>query len=291
VTPLVPIPTDLAPGDVGSASFDWTGFELRRIRSTQDPLFRVGYDALWRQFGRLNEMEQESVLDERFGWDPARPAEGYALLYEMILVRRDERVAGVRDHVAIAHRSSAGGAGGGSRATVFLSHNLVVPEFRRTGLAGWLRALPVQAARACLSAAGMPMDAPITLVGEMDPIQRASTDAGGESEVLVRLRAYEKAGFLKLDPAQVAYEQPDFRDPAKIDASGGPCPIPMSLLVRRVGLERESVVSGREVRELVEALYHMYGRAFRRRDMAPLYEQLGSYPADDAEVRLVRPTV
>jgi hypothetical protein len=166
---------------------------------------------------------------------------------------------------------------------VFLSHNLVAPAFRRSGLAGWMRAFPVQTARACLAAAGLPADGPVTLAAEMEPLVPDSPD-----DVLVRLKAYEKAGFRKV--GQIAYEQPDFRPPDVIDATGGPRPLPMSLIVRRVGREHETTITGGEVRDVVESLYHMYGRAFRAQDMAGVYERLKAYPPRDAVVPLVSPT-
>jgi hypothetical protein len=281
VTDAAPSPADLAPGDAKSGSMDWTPFEIHRIRSTRDPLFDIAYQALWDEFGAAHEMEQRDVLERRFAWDAARPTDGYALLYEMILVRlRDKgQLAAVRDHVVIARADPTSPP----RAVVFLSHNLVAPEFRRSGLAGWMRAFPVQTARACLAAAALPADAPITLVGEMEPLT-----PDGPTGVLVRLKAYEKAGFRKV--GRIAYEQPDFRSPAAIDATGGPRPLPMNLLVRRVGREHETTITGGEVRDVVELLYHMYARAFRARDMAGSYERLAAYPPRDAEVPLVLPT-
>ena len=59
------------------------------------------------------------------------------------------------------------------------------------------------------------------------------------------------------------YHQPDFRAPHEIDATGGPRPLPFQLIVRRVGREHEQTISGAEVRQLVEALYAIYGAQFR----------------------------
>ncbi|MFY8215592.1 MAG: hypothetical protein ACOVMP_03220, partial [Chthoniobacterales bacterium] len=154
----------------------------------------------------------------------------------------------------------------------------------RSGIAGWLRALPVQAARSCMMATALPPDHPVSLVAEMeaaDPDDLART---------TRLTAYEKAGYWKIDPSRIHYLQPDFRPPDVIDASGGPSPVPLCLLVRRVGQESERTISGLQVREIAEALYQMYAVEFRPQDMAPLFESLNDYPPADCTIDLVPPT-
>lgn len=270
------LPSDLAPGDRKSLDHDWSGVDLHRIQSADDPLFDSAFGALWAEFGRLGEVEQANVLAERLRWDGRSIHHGCALRYRLMLVTSQGRFAAVRDHTAIVQPGRRG-------ACVHLSHNLVAPDWRRTGLAGWLRALPIQTARRCLEAQGRPADEPITLVGEMehpDPAHPAS---------MVRLTAYEKAGFRKVDPAAVPYLQPDFHSPEEIDFSGVQ-PIPMTLIVRRVGREHEETISGSEARALAEALYRMYATGFREKDMAPLFASVESYPATDARVRLLRPT-
>ena len=129
-----------------------------------------------------------------------------------MLLKSQGKLAAVRDHTAIVRS-------GQEEAIVHLSHNLIAPEWRRSGLAGWLRALPIQSARNCLAEQGRSLDSPIILVGEMktlDPADPAS---------YTRLKAYEKAGYLLIDPRRVPYLQPDFRAPAEIDLTGGarPC--------------------------------------------------------------------
>ena len=173
---------------------------------------------------------------------------------------------------------------GKSHAVVHLSHVLVDPAWRRTGVTGWLRAWPLQTARAGLAAAGLSTNSPITLVAEMEHLDPQFPNR------LIRLKAYEKAGFRKVDPSVVPYVQPDFRPPGDIDASGGPRPLPFSLIVRRVGREPEAEVSGAEIRELVECLYHMYGAGFREQDMAVAWQNLRDYPGDEAMVPLIVPT-
>ncbi len=234
---------DLAPGDRKSADLDLALWQIDRVQSIEHPLFEVAYGALWDAFGSKREMESRAVLAGRF----ALPL---GMLYELILVRRDGRFAAVRDHTAMAVDGEV---------VVHLSHNLVAPEWRRSGLAGWLRALPLSAARRCGRANQLGRECPVTLVGEME--------YGEQPENLVRLRAYEKAGFRKVDPAAVSYFQPDFRPPGEIDAVGGAQPLPFQLVIRQVGRESEDSIATGRVRKFIGALYALYGAQFRPCDM------------------------
>jgi hypothetical protein len=245
---------DLAPGDSKSAALDLALFEIACIRSTSDPLFEPAYARLWEEFGAKDEMERRETLDLRFRLAPR-------LLYEMVLIRRNGEFVAVRDHSAILTRD-------GAHAVVHLSHNLVAPASRRTGLAGWLRALPIATA----------------LVAEMEYPQP------GDPARLVRLQAYERAGFLKLDPALVGYHQPDFRASEVIDATGGARPLPFQLVIRRVGREHERVISGDEARTLVQAIYDIYRPQFRPADLAHPLLTLDTYPIDHTLIPLLPPT-
>lgn len=275
MAPFSMIPADLAPGDLRSREFDLSQLEIARVSSLADPLFEIAYGRLWEQFGAAHEVETREVLGRRLAWDPARVVEGFALRYDLVLARRGGEVAAVRDHTAIADAAGA---------VVHLSHLLVDPAWRRGGLAGWMRALPIQTARGCLAAGGFRPDLPITLVAEME-----YPDGLDESRD-IRLRAYERAGFRKIDPAAVAYLQPDFRPFEVIDASGGAQPLPFQLLLRRVGREGESDVSGAEVRAIVERLYRIYAQEFRAADMQAVWPRVGLLPAADARIALVAPT-
>ena len=261
-------PADLAPGDAKSATLDLSAYRIDRIRGTDDPLFETAYSPLWAEFGAKDEMELRETLDRRFRLAPR-------ILYEMVLVRRAGEFAAVRDHTATV-------ADGG--AVVHLSHNLVAPVARRTGLAGWLRAWPIQTARECLAANGEPPDAPVTLVAEME------YPAAEDPARAIRQVAYGKAGFRKIDPAAVAYHQPDFRAPDVIDATGGARPLPFQLVVRRVGREDARTISGREVRGLVSAIHGIYAPQFRPADLAHPLLSLDRLPADDDMIDLLPPT-
>jgi hypothetical protein len=262
--------SDLAPGDRKSAALDLSLFEITRIRSVNDPYFDFAYDRLWEEFSPKDSMELRETLDQRFRLAPR-------LLYEMMLLRREGQFVAVRDHSAIVTRD-------GTLAVVHLSHNLVAPAARRTGLAGWLRALPIATARECLAAQTAPAHTPITLVAEMEYLHP------DEPEGLYRLLAYERAGFLKIDPSLVRYHQPDFRAPEVIDATGGPRPLPFQLIIRRVGREDERAISGHETRALVQALYDIYGPQFRPADFAHPLLSLDSYPDQHTLVPLLPPT-
>jgi hypothetical protein len=165
---------------------------------------------------------------------------------------------------------------------VHLSHALVVPEARRTGLAAWLRALPLHTARRCGAAAGASA-APAVLVAEME-----APDAGDPSTG-VRLRSYERAGFSKIDPARARYAQPDFRPP-EVLASEAPRPLPFSLIVRRVGREEEMAMEASEVAALVASLYGVYAAHVPEHALAPLRADARRWTAGPEPFALVPPT-
>jgi GNAT superfamily N-acetyltransferase len=269
-------PGDRAPGDRGVLAADWTDFTVDSVRSREDPAFEEGYRRLWTEFGPKAEMESRDVIGARLAWDPCRPEVGCALLYEMLVVRRRGEVVAVRDHTAILRRGAAA-------VVVHLSHVLVEPALRGSGLASWLRALPVTTARRCAALAdGGGADVPVTLVAEME------RDDGVTPAVVRRLRSYAKAGFSLVDPARLDYHQPDFRSAAEIDASA--CtPLRLSLVIRRVGREQEHSVAGAEVALLVDALYRMFGVHQRPADMDAARRATGALPDPAEEVALLVP--
>jgi hypothetical protein len=271
------IPSDLAPGDKKSLEGDWSSMKLRRVQSPDDPDFDVAFGALWAEFGSRSEVEQPTVLSRRLRWNGHKLVQGYALRYRLVLLKSQGKVAAVRDHTAIVRS-------GQEEAIVHLSHNLVAPEWRRSGLAGWLRALPIQSARTCLAEQGRSLDSPIILAGEMKSLDPA------DPATYARLKAYENAGYLLIDPRRVPYLQPDFRSPDEIDLTGGVRPLPLVLIVRRVGREGELTISGAEVLRIVEAIYRVYGETFRPRDMAPVLASLENYPAPNEIIDLLPPT-
>lgn len=256
-------PDILAPGDGKSLALDPSSFTWTQILSADDPAFERAYSALWSEFGAAHEMESREVIAARFG----------ALSYEMLLVEKDGVFCAVRDHTAVWCDGEV---------VVHLSHALVAPEQRRSGLAGWLRGAPVIAARRLAASHGVP-DAPITLVGEME------YDDGSEPKRSIRLAAYERAGYVKVDPVDVRYFQPDFRHAGLIDAAGGSIPLPFQLIIRRVGRENERVIRGADVRRLISAIYTIYSAQFRQIEMQHPLLSMERYPAPDATIALVPP--
>lgn len=192
----------------------------------------------------------------------------------MLLIEKDGTFCAVRDHTAIWMNGEI---------VVHLSHVLVAPDQRRTGLAGWLRAAPIVTARD-LAAANGKAEADITLVGEME------YDDGLDPKRAIRLAAYERAGYLKLDPSAVRFYQPDFRPPTLIDAAGSSDPLPFQLIVLRIGKEHERTVSGAQARQIVRAIYAIYGAQIRATEMNHPLLNIERYPADDAVVSFVLPT-
>jgi hypothetical protein len=261
---------DLAPGDLKAATLDIAHIDLACVRSAHDPLFHEAYTRLWNEFSPGHEMEPREVIEQRFHLGPR-------FLYEMALAHSGGQFLAVRDHTAAMTR-------GGEHVVVHLSHNLVSPHARRTGLAGWMRALPIATARQCLAANHAPPAAHLTLLAEME------YPRNDEPARLIRLQAYERAGFRKIDPQVIPYFQPDFRQPSVIDLAGGPQPLPFQLLVRRVHREHERCIFGAEARQLVETLYDVYHAQFRPADMAHPQLSFDRYPPDDAMIPLVPPT-
>jgi GNAT superfamily N-acetyltransferase len=278
------IQSDLAPGDARASRLDVSGLALRAVASVDDPAFAPAYGFLAETFGPSGALERVDVLAQRFAWPRHAHADGWTLQYELLSISdADGNIAAVRDHTAAV---PPGDAEQTPQVIVHLSHVLVAKRWRRSGLGGWLRALPVQVARDCLRLSGRETDAAaMTLVAEMEEA------APGADERPASLLAYEKAGFRKLDPAQISYVQPDFRAPEEIDRGGGPRPLPFSLVLRQVGREDENEVSGAQARALARALYRIYRDGCRASDLAPLLARVeGDYPPPGKRVRLVPPT-
>jgi hypothetical protein len=270
---------DLAPGDREVAAGDWTQLRVHRIRTPADPDFAAAYDRLFAEFGSRGEMESRAVIRDRLAWDPARPVAGAALAYELLVLRQREEIAGMRDHTAVVRLDPSGRPRPGP-LVVHLSHALVEPAHRGSGLAGWLRALPLQTARRCAAAAGSPATTPIVLVAEMEGPDRARPDR------LPRLRSYEKAGFQKVDPAAAPYAQPDFRS----REGAIPRPIPLALVLRRVGREGEATMPAAEVAGLIDAIYAVYGVHLPAAALDPLRAAARDWTARQPSFRLLPPT-
>ncbi len=284
------LPEDLAPGDRKEAGRDWSDVRVRRVRGGDDPDFSEAYDRLWAEFGPRGEMEARRVIRERLAWDPSRPVgippspslARAALAYELLMLRRSGAIAAVRDHTAVVRLDARARPLAGP-VVVHLSHALVEPAQRGTGLAAWLRALPLQAARRCVAAADCAAGTPVVLVAEMDPPGPA------EPGRLARLRSYERAGFRKLEPEAAPYAQPDFRPP-EVLAGATPQPVPLGLVLRRVGREAEDVMIATEVAAVVEAIYAVYAVHVPAAALDGLRAAAARWTARQPSFRLLPPT-
>jgi GNAT superfamily N-acetyltransferase len=221
------------------------------------------------------------VIAERLAWDPARPVHGARLLYELLVVRQRDTIVALRDHTAVVRVDERGQARAGP-TVVHLSHALVEPAYRGTGLAAWLRALPLDTARRCAAAAGR-TDAPVVLVAEMEHPDTAAPAR------MARLRSYERAGFRKIDPAAAPYAQPDFRAPEAF-ADGGPVAVPLTLIVRPVDAETRDSMTAAEVAAVVESIYAVYGVHVSAGVLDPLRAAARAWTARGSSFRLLPPT-
>jgi GNAT superfamily N-acetyltransferase len=271
---------DLAPGDREAATRDWTQLRVRRIRDVTDPDFAMAYDRLFTEFGPRGEMETRSVIRDRLAWDPARPVGRAALAYELLVLRSGGEIAALRDHTAVMRLDASGASP--APLVVHLSHAFVEPARRGQGLAAWLRALPLQTARRCAAAAGS-VKAPIILVAEMEAPDPS------RPERMPRLRSYERAGFQKVDPAAAPYAQPDFRT---VEATAGALrpPIPLALVLRRVGRENEPAMPAAELAAVVDAIYAVYSVHIPAAALDPLRAAARDWTARHPSFRLLPPT-
>ena len=270
---------DLAPGDRLVSERDWGDVSVRRVAGPADPEFALAYEQLWAEFGARGEMETRRVIGERMAWNPARPVGHHALSYELLVLRRRGALAALRDHTAVVRLDAKQQPLHGP-VVVHLSHAFVVPAERGSGLAAWLRALPLQAARRAAAAAGCPAGAPIVLAAEMEPRDPARPAR------MARLRSYERAGFSLVDPAATPYAQPDFR----VLAGGAADPIPLGLVVRRVGREHEREMPAAEVAAVVDAIYAVYGVHIPAAALGPLRAAAAEWTARTPTFRLLPPT-
>jgi GNAT superfamily N-acetyltransferase len=273
---------DLAPSDRDAAARDQADIRVRRVVSVADPDFALAYERLFSEFGPRGEMETRAVIVDRLAWDPARPVGRAALAYELLVLRRGGAVAALRDHTAVVRLDAKRRPVDGP-LVVHLSHAFVDPAQRGTGLAAWLRALPLQTARRCAAAAGCAPGTPIVLVAEMEAPDPA------EPNRMPRLRSYERAGFQKIDPAAASYAQPDFRAP-EILAGATPRPVPLELVLRRVGREHASAMPAAEVAAVVEAIYAVYAVHVPVLALDPLRVAARDWTARHPSFRLLPPT-
>ncbi|WP_437734145.1 hypothetical protein [Sorangium sp. So ce1335] len=222
-------PRDVCPGE-GPEKVARALAQFSLSEARHEAAFDEGYRALDAFFGPKGEIERREVL---WAWLAGEHADGAAPIsatYHMLLARDAEgRLAGARDCFVTLDRAAR-------RCVVLLSHALVLPDFRRSGLAALLRAAPVALARRALGEAGIDAaQAEILLAAEMEPVDPDDRDTA------VRLFAYGRAGFAAIPPEVLPYAQPDFRDTAALGVT--PVPVPLVAVVRQVGEEHRADIA------------------------------------------------
>ncbi len=238
-------------------------FALARVRTQAE--FDLGHGMLFEVFGPSGEIERKETLDRWFSGSLSAPDAAIPAAYHMILARDIHgEIAGVRDCFVTVDRASR-------RAVVLLSHSLVLPAFRRSGLAALLRTAPITLAREMLGA-----DGEIMLVAEMEmvePDQRIS---------VIRLISYGRAGFGVIPPSALPYAQPDFHD-FELDAKE-PVPLPFLALVRVVGAEASREISRSHAEAVVAHLQAIHACHCRPDDLVPIRDHalraLAAWPGD-----------
>jgi GNAT superfamily N-acetyltransferase len=220
--------------------------------------FDEGYRLLDAQFGAANELERRPVLQRWFELGSLSPDEApMRAFYHMLLVREpDGTIAAVRDAFSAVDHDRR-------RVVSLMSHSLVLPAWRRTGLAAVLRAAPVVWARQDAVAHGV-VDPEILLVAEMELVEPQLLESR------VRLAAYRKGGFAVVPPPRLPYCQPDFRDVAALGID--PLPLPFLLLVRQVGEEHRDSITPERAIALLDGLDAIHGPSTSEGQLATIRE-------------------
>lgn len=272
---------DLAPGDKISESLDFKSFEVIKILNSTSPEFNFAYECLWREFGIKGELEHKETLSERFlkSLQNSKNLSPVPFYYEMILVKKDSHFAAVRDHTIILDLDPH------PEVFVHLSHLLIDPYFRKTGLAGWMRAYPLQTTREFIKILGLPNSLPVTLIAEMEPYDIKFSDR------VIRLNSYEKAGFRKIASKNFRYYQPDFQLRDKMNPVQEPQFLQLDLVIRRVHREHELTISNTEFKRMVKALYSMYSATLHKENMKILWDHWDSHDwTSEKQLKLIKPS-
>ena len=284
VSRAVPSPTiepwplrdgDLAPGEnIEKARAAAARFQLEEARS--EAAFAAGYAALEAQFAPVGEIERRDVLHRWFvAGSLTAPGDPLVARYHMSLVWEGDALAAVRDGYSVVDRETG-------RAVVFLSHSLVLPPWRRSGVGALLRALPAAHARLDAEALGVSLTSR-ALLSEMEMMEPH------RPETAVRLLAYGRAGFRVVPPWRLPYAQPDFRDLAALGAPA--TPVPLMLLVRQVGAEASRSLAARAALALVRHLSAVYRHSVDAPQIDAMLASAGRHLGpDDPPIALIDPT-
>jgi len=250
---------------------------LVTISSPDHPKFDLAFRLLDDYFGGLGEMETRDIIAKRLSIRPEHPINGYHMLYQIMMLYRGEECVGLRDHTAILGKDS-------DEVVVHLSHVLVLPKWRRKGLSAILRTLPANTAHECARRVSK-LDLSVTLLCEMEPLD-LSIPANK-----IRRISYEKAGYKALG-STLNYSQPDFRKPSIIDADPeGQKPIPLDVLLLRLGRNKSDSISAEDARSYIEQIYTVYTHSFRKEEMLPCLNWFNAFTQKDVtNYPLYKPT-
>ena len=250
---------DLYPQDiVEMIERETRRYELHSIEHPDHPDFARAYRILWNAFGPQGEMEPESairqfILDNSF--EPV--ASGTYTRYFLIIAKdRDGNLRGVRDGSVLYNPEFP------ELCVVYLSHIFMLPEARGTVLTYWLRIAPVEVAMEYLFQLNQRLLVRLPAPDDPGKYFGVKIDLAAEMEYfspedrlsLQRILFYGRGGFDLIDPRHFPYRQPDFRDPAVIEATGN-TPVPFMLLLRRMGRERQARLPIDEARAVMRFLY------------------------------------
>ena len=234
-------------------------YELWSIDNPDAPEFDEAYQLLWDTFGPTGEMERKDVIRKFLRDDPFEPEPSGTFMRYFLLVARGEdgRIRGVRDGTVLVNPAYAP-----DLCVVYLAHIYMRPDARGTVLSYWLRISPVEMAvkfLADLHAMGkinLPApNAPGKYFGmRVDLAAEVEYFTPEEPVSWQRILFYGRGGFDAINPRHFPYRQPDFRDPEVIRETGNR-PLPLMLLVRRMGRERQAQLPIEEARALMRLLY------------------------------------
>ena len=279
-------PADLHPGEGADRPREAAArYTLHPATTWAD--FDEAWGTLHSYFGPTGEIEREETLRAWFARGSLSEAGApIRVTYHAVLARdRDGSLAGVRDCFVTVDAAAR-------RAVVLLSHNLVLPDHRRSGLAALLRTVPVTLAREALAQAGAgPGDGggegshggEILLVAEMEMVEAKDRAS------VVRLMSYARAGYRVVPPWILPYAQPDFRD---LDALGeAPKPLPFLALVRHASRLDPWEMPRAHAQAVVEHLFAIHRCHCKLEHLLPLRENalrhLEAFPGES--IPLLRP--
>ncbi|EYF06028.1 Hypothetical protein CAP_2488 [Chondromyces apiculatus DSM 436] len=234
-------------------------YELWSVDNPDAPEFDEGYQLLWDTFGPTAEMERKDVLRKFLRDDPFEPEPSGTYMRYFFLVARGEdgKIRGVRDGTVLVNPAYAP-----DLCVVYLAHIYMKPEARGTVLSYWLRISPVEIAMQFLldlhtmGKIALPApNAPGKYFGMRMNLTAESEYFSPEEPVSwQRMLFYGRGGFDAINPRHFPYRQPDFREPEQIRETGNR-PLPLVLLVRRMGRERQAQLPIDEARALMRLLY------------------------------------